>query len=485
MRLEDLRECVHKGLEGAKRERTELEVFASWNELITVRLNYTSDIPSGGVQEPKSSQLSGIAVLATFKDKGRTSLGFASQSDELRPRGVLEAFNRARRGRFYDPDFRSLPLPAGSPTLVDYHDPAVLELPDKEAVELGWKALEGALQTFQEAGIRESIIVGGDVCILKELMAIKSTTGIDAFDVSTILTASITTMVEKEGVKGTGWATSTKLGDFDPAAAGKEAASSAIRTIGGKRLPSGRYEVVLGRQPVTDLVSNIIAPSLSLTSINATNSPFLGKLGQRVAVSNLNIFDDGSLPGQIGSKKITCEGLPTGRTDLVQGGNLVGFLANHYLGKKLSSNIATFFPRNGFRFHGFGRTYEIQAGVFPTNIILEGRQEVATEELLRGIREGVYIGRIWYTYPINGLAAGDFTSTVIGDSFFIKDGQISTPLKPNSIRINDNISRILQNIITIGKEKKATLVWGAEATVITPEIRVEGVRLDSIAEGIL
>jgi PmbA protein len=485
VRLEDLRGCVHKGLDRAKREGTELEVFASWNELITVRLNYTSDLPSGGVQEPKSSQFSGIAVLAAFRDKGKTRLGFGCQANELRPRGVMEAFSKARRSRFYDPDFRSLPVPKGSPTLVDYHDPAVLELPDKEAVELGWKALEGVLKTLKEAGIKESIIVGGDVCILRELMAIKSTAGIDAFDVSTILKASITTMVEKEGVKGTGWATSTRLESFDPALAGREAALSAIRTIGGKRLPSGSYEVVLGRQPITDLVSNLIAPSLSLTSINASNSPFLGKLGQRIAVPNLNIFDDGSLPGQIGSKKITCEGLPTGRTDLVQGGNLVGFLANHYLSRKLSSNIATFIPRNGFRFHGFGRTHEIQAGVFPTNIVLEGRQEVTTEALLRGIREGVYIGRIWYTYPINGLAAGDFTSTIIGDSFLIKDGQISTPLRPNVIRINDNISRVLQNIVAVGKEKKTILVWGAEGAVIAPEIRVEGLRLDSIAEGVV
>ncbi|HHT9139788.1 MAG TPA: TldD/PmbA family protein [Candidatus Tripitaka californicus] len=483
MRLEDLRECVQKGLDSVKQEKTELEVFASWNELITMRLNYTSDIPSGGLQEPKSSQFSGIAVSSAFGDKGKTSLGFGSQANELRPRGVKEAFRKARRGRFYDPDFRSLPSPAGSPTLVDYHDPAILGISDEEAVDLGWKALEGALRTFQEAGIKESIIVGGDVCILKELVAIKSTTGIDTFDVSTILTAAITTMVEKEGVKGTGWATSTKLAGFDPVLAGREAALSAIRTIGGKRLPPGRYEVVFGSQPITDMMANVIAPSLSLATVNASNTPFLGKLGQRVTAPNLNIYDDGSLPGQIGSKKVTCEGLPTGRTDLVQEGNLVGFLANHYLGKKFSSNVATFVPRNGFRFHGLGRTYEMQAGVFPTNLVLEGRQGVSAEELFRGIREGVYIGRIWYTYPINGLAAGDFTSTVIGDSFLIKDGQISTPLKPNAVRINDNINRVLQNIVSVGREKKAIQVWSAEEAVIAPEIRVEGVRLDSISAG--
>ncbi|MBI5125613.1 MAG: hypothetical protein HZA70_05210, partial [Planctomycetes bacterium] len=62
----------------------------------------------------------------------------------------------------------------------------------------------------------------------------------------------------------------------------------------------------------------------------------------------------------------------------------------------------------------------------------------------------------------------------------IKDGQISTPLKPNAVRINDNINRVLQNIVSVGREKKAIQVWSAEEAVIAPEIRVEGVRLDSI-----
>ncbi len=480
MRIDELRECVHKGFEGVKREGTELEVFASWNDLITIRLNYTSDIPSGGVQEPKSTQYSGIAVLAAFKDKGRWNLGFGCHADELTAGGIKDAFGKARRCKFYDPEFRSLPSSMESPTLVDYHDPAAFEISDKAAVELGWKALEGALRAFKEAGIKESIIVGGDVCVLRELMTVRSTTGIDTFDVSTILTASITAMVEKEGVKGTGWATSTKLMDFDPAEAGREAALSAIRTIGGERLSSGRYEVVFGRQPITDLIAHVLAPSLSLASVNAANTPFLGKLGQRVAEPTLNIYDDGSLSGQIGSKKVTCEGLPTGRTQLIQGGNLAGFLANHYLSRKLSSNVASFTPRNGFRFHGVGRSCHIQAGIFPTNVVIEGTREVSEEELFRGIKDGVYIGRIWYTYPINGLAAGDFTSTIIADSFLIKDGKVSTPLRPNALRINDNISRVLHNIVAIGKEKKPILVWGAEEVVIAPEIRVEGVRLESI-----
>lgn len=479
--IDKLRDCVSKGLEATKKDGVELEVFASWNELATMRLNYTSDIPSMGVQEPKSTQSFGVGVQAVFKDKGKVTIGFGSESNDLRPRAVKEAFRKARRYRFSDPDFHSLPSPAGTPTLSDYHDPMAMEVKDADVVGLGWKALKGALTAFKERGISKSIIVGGDVCVLKERVAIKSTMGIDEFDESTILTATITTMVEKEDVKGTGWSTGTHLQGFDPEAAGREAAESAIRTIGGKRIPPGVYEVVLGRQPVTDLVSHIIAPSLSLSFLNASNTPFLGKLGKKVCSSNLSIYDHGAMPGQVASKKITCEGLPTGRTDLVSNGLLVGFLSNNYLGQKLSNPAASFEPRNGFRFRALGRNYNMQAAISPTNIMVEGREEVARDKLLSGIKEGVYIGRIWYTYPINGMAAGDFTSTVIADSFLIRDGEISTPLKPNTIRINSNISHIMNNVHSVTREKKATLVWAAEEAVIAPEIRIAGVRLDSIA----
>ncbi|MGR3311186.1 MAG: metallopeptidase TldD-related protein, partial [Candidatus Brocadiales bacterium] len=352
---------------------------------------------------------------------------------------------------------------------------------DEEIVNLGWKTLEGTLSNYSTKGFSKSLIVGGDVTIFKERMAIKSTRGIDDFDETSVLTAPITSMIESESVKGTGWSTATHLDKFKPDEAGKEASESAIRTIGGQRITSGAYDVIFGRQPVTDLVSNLLAPSLSLTSVDASDTPFLGKLGQRVCSYDITVYDDGAMPGQIGSKKITCEGIPTGRTNLITDGIITGFLANDYYNKKLQNNLASFIPRNGFRFSFGGRNYDMQTGVSPTNVVIEGREEMLDEELLSLVKDGIYIGRIWYTYPVNGLAVGDFTSTIVADSYIIKDGKLLAPLKPNAVRINSNLNHVLNNIIGITKEKKATLVWGGEEIVVAPEIAVRGIRLDSIA----
>jgi predicted Zn-dependent protease len=51
----------------------------------------------------------------------------------------------------------------------------------------------------------------------------------------------------------------------------------------------------------------------------------------------------------------------------------------------------------------------------------------------------------------------------------------------NTIRINDNVTRLLQNIVGITKDVKGTLVWAADEVVYAPEIAVSGVRVDEIA----
>src|SRR6185503_13923650 len=103
------------------------------------------------------------------------------------------------------------------------------------------------------------------------------------------------------------------------------------------------------------------------------------------------------------------------------------------------------------------------------------------DEMIRNVEAGLYIGRIWYCYPINGLRAGDFTCTVVGDSYIIRDGRIAAPLRANAIRINDNIQTILNSVVGVTRDLRGTIVWAADEVVYTPEIAVTGVRVEEIA----
>ena len=495
---------------GDEADVVEAEVLAAASRSLLARLNYTSHIPCNGVEEPKSTESAGLSIQLVLRGPSGPLVGFGAEAGDLGPDGVRRAIARGRRAAVADPDFRSLPRPDGtgatSPTRAD---PQLFALSDEQLVEAGWRVVDAGLRAFlassrladlagDEAGLRRlGLILGGDVGIVQDRVAIASTSMPDPrTDESAAITASVTAMVESLAAKGTGWSAGTRFTDFT-GEAGTAAARAAIEAIGGARVPSGEYAVVFGPQPVADLMSFLVVPACGADAFHASNTPFLGRLGEPVAVPALSVYDDGAGPGRAASRRITDEGLPTGRTDLIRGGKLVGSLASWYeaqrllhdpaLAAKLGGRAPEVEPalvaRNGFRPSASGgRAFDMAPTIAATNVVVEGAETAGRDELLRSVGHGLYIGRIWYTYPVNGLRAGDFTCTVVGDSFLIRDGRRWAPLRANAVRINDNIGRLLRSIVAIGKDRTPTPVWGAPEIVYAPELAAAGVPVEAISQ---
>lgn len=509
--LSDLTKAASEGLAFLRQQEDieEAEVFVSANGVLLTRLNYTSHIPCNGVEEPKSLVNYGAGVQAVFTDGEVRKTGFGSEPSDISLEGVRSALEKARKGAVADPEFTTLARPTGERrSLTDYHDPKLIEMQDVDLVDAGWQVVNGALRVFETSesvmGLVDrpdklselGIIVGGDVTVLQERMAIASHAMPDVqTDESTLIMSFITSMVEREESKGSGYGASTALSGFTDEA-GREAARNAIAGIGGVRVPTGDYRVVFGREAVMEILHYIVVPGLEAGIFYAAGSPFMGKLGQQIGSPKLSIIDDGAAKGLVGAKGITCEGLPTGRTELIKDGRLVGLLANHYESQRLQRDAAAkkklgvdpkdavgaLVPRNGFRFaRGGGRHFSTQPGIHPTNVVVPGDIE-STEAICRLVGDGLYIGRIWYTYPVNGLRTGDFTGTVVADSYMIRDGRLAEPVKPNTLRINENVHTFLNGVIGVAKEGKPTLVWAADEIVYAPEIAVEKVHIDAIAE---
>jgi len=509
--LPQLQNAAEEGLAFLRAQEgvEEAEVFVASNGVLLTRLNYTSHIPCNGVEEPKSVVNYGVGVQAVFGEGESRRSGFGSETSDISLDGVRYALEKARKGAVSDPEFPTLARPTGEKrTLSAYHDPKLMEIKDADLVNAGWRVTSGALRVFQTSetlmSLAESperlhelgIIVGGDVTILQERMAVASSAMPEVqTDESTLVMSFITSMVEREESKGSGYAASTTLAGFTDEA-GREAAHNAIAGIGGVRLPTGDYRVVFGREAVMEILHYIVMPGLQTATFYAAGSQFQGKLGQQVASPKFSLYDDGAAVGRVGSKGITCEGLPTGRTDLIKDGQLVGLLSNYYESQRLQRDenakeklgvdpkdwAPAFVPRNGFRFaRGGGRHFDAQPGIHPTNVVVPG-EVGSTEAICKLVGNGIYIGRIWYTYPVNGLRAGDFTGTVVADSYVIKDGKLAEPVRPNTLRINENIHNVLNGVIGVSKDGKPVLVWAADEIVYAPEIAVEKVHLDAIGE---
>jgi PmbA protein len=510
--LSQLQKAAEDGLAFLRAQDDIEEVFVSSNGVLLTRLNYTSHIPCNGVEEPKSIANYGTGVQAVFKpvNGGARRAGFGSETSDITLDGVRSALEKARKGAVSDPEFTSLARPntGEQRKLANYHDPNLMDIKDAQLSDVGWKVVNGGLRVFQTSETLGTLvempeklhelglIISGDVTILQERMAIASSAMPDVqTDESTLVMSFITSMVEREEAKGSGYGAATTLAGFTDEA-GREAAQNAIAGIGGVRLPTGDYKVVFGREATMEILHYIVMPGLSTGVFYAAGSPFMGKLGQQVASDKFSIYDDGAGAGLVGSKGITCEGLPTGRTDLIKDGKLVGLLSNHYeslrtqrdekakekLGVDPASAASAFVPRNGFRFaRGGGRHFSALPSIHPTNVIVPGEVST-TEAICKLVGNGLYIGRIWYTYPVNGLRAGDFTGTVVADSYVIRDGKLAEPIRPNTLRINENVHNVLNGVIGVSKEGKPVLVWAADEIVYAPEIAVEKVHLDAIGE---
>src|SRR5581483_9160811 len=184
----DLGRAVGEALERLSREPgvREVQVFAALNRALLARLNYTSHIACNGVEEPKSTEMSGLGVHAVFDGPaGRPLVGYGSEPSDLSLEGARRALAKARQAAVHDPAFHSLPRPTGEArTLAAYHDPRLMALSDAELVESGWTVIAGALRAFMassrladlagdEAGLnRLGLILGGDVMIRQEHIAV-------------------------------------------------------------------------------------------------------------------------------------------------------------------------------------------------------------------------------------------------------------------------------------------------------------------------
>ena len=61
----------------------------------------------------------------------------------------------------------------------------------------------------------------------------------------------------------------------------------------------------------------------------------IGQLGQQIAPDFVTIYDDGRMPGGLGTRPFDGEGLPTRKQAMVERGRLASYILDTYSGKKL------------------------------------------------------------------------------------------------------------------------------------------------------
>jgi len=247
---------------------------------------------------------------------------------------------------------------------------------------------------------------------------------------------------------------STNYSKLDCEAIGREAAQKAVALLGGEKVQSGKMPVILDGRTVGEFL-DFFSRLISADSVQKGKSMLAGKLGQKIASSNISIFDDGLLIGGLQSAPVDGIGYPQQKTVVIENGELKTFVYDCYSGKK--GNM----PSTG---NARRESYRSRPIVGTTNFYIE-RGETGREDLLAEMGKGILITSIRGLFAGLDVATGDFSIPAQGMA--IQSGKADHPVK--DFQISGNLFKMLTDVLLVGDE----LVWSNAGRYGAPDILVK------------
>ncbi len=220
---------------------------------------------------------------------------------------------------------------------------------------------------------------------------------------------------------------------------------------------SGNMDVLFDPLPFSNILDHY-GNAASIFNVESGLSFFMNRLNKRVAPSFVNIIDDGTLPNGFASGPFDAEGVPLQRNYIIKRGILNTYLHNTSTAKRYKTSTTA------------------NAGLVapePWNLILEPG-DYKFEELVKEVKNGVYITNLWYT-RFQNYVSGDFSTIPRDGIFYIKNGKIQYPIR--EIRINDNMLSLLNNIKAIGNDPRQVHGWEVSIPTVTPHVLVKDINI--------
>jgi len=217
-----------------------------------------------------------------------------------------------------------------------------------------------------------------------------------------------------------------------------EAADKAVELLSAPPVQGGTYTVVT--DPImTGVFTHEAFGHLSEADFVHENPQMqeVMVLGKRFGADDLNILDDGSFPGGLGTHKYDYEGVPTKKNYLIKDGILVGRLHSRETAAKLGEA-----PTGNARSVHFQHPPIVRM----TNTYLD-RGTSNFEEMIKEIDLGVYAVNM-----IGGQTALEMFTFSAAYGFMIRNGQVAELVR--DVVLTGNVFETLMNIDKIGDDLK-------------------------------
>ena len=217
----------------------------------------------------------------------------------------------------------------------------------------------------------------------------------------------------------------------------KEQAELAVELLSAPYGPSGERPVVLGNGFGGVLFHESCGHPLEGVAISHQESPFAGKLGEKIASDVVNAFDDGTILNAWGSESFDDEGHAPTKNQLIKDGVLVSYRLDKDNGQRLGRKPTGACRRQNYKYAPTTRR---------TNTYI-GNGKSKKEDIIASVKDGIYC-KAFSGGQVNPTTDQFlFTSDI---AYVIKDGKLDHRIKP--VTLTGYGYEILKNITRVGDD---------------------------------
>jgi PmbA protein len=247
-----------------------------------------------------------------------------------------------------------------------------------------------------------------------------------------------------------------RLADVDSSEISRRSVDRTLLILGGTPLPTGKYTLLLDPEVSASMIDEI-GDLFSASEVHRGRSLMAGRLGDAIAGGAITLVDDARIVRGMASSAFDGEGVPTGRTVLIDSG-----VANAYL-----YNLQ-YAAKDGTKSTGSAsRSLSGLPDVGTSNLVLMPGGE-SQESLARGIGRGFFVTELLGLHTINPVS-GDFSLGAKGVR--IEGGEFGAPVA--GVTIAGNLLDFLKKITSVGSDLEFFGSTGAP-TIVVEDVALGG-----------
>jgi PmbA protein len=235
-----------------------------------------------------------------------------------------------------------------------------------------------------------------------------------------------------------------------------------VSLLGAKKIKSQVLDVIL-ESFVSAQFLGVIASVLTADAVQKNKSLFKNKIGEKIFSLDLDIFDDGTMPGGFASKPFDAEGVPKGKTNVFRSGILKTYLYDTYTARKHGTKSTG----NAVR-----ASYKSTPSVGLSNFYLKP-SELGLDAMIKSVDKGFFVTDIIGLHSGANPISGDISVGAKG--IYIDKGQLANPIK--EVTIATDILTFCSKIEKIASDLKFIPSSGflGSPSILVKDISVSGI----------